>query len=125
MRALFWDREGNPIDDVIEWAKKFEDAEYRIVAVDQDAEGAPMVSTIWQGMDMARNFRDDITPMIFETVLLEADEDNPGEGKIIRSDMSATEEQARFTHNRYCEDHLNREAAPDNGLKHIIVERDK
>lgn len=88
---MFFDREGNPIDEVIEWAKKFEDPEYRIIAVDQDEPGSPMVSTIWQGMDLARNFRADIPPMIYETALLLPKEGNPDEANITQSYYSATE----------------------------------
>lgn len=124
-RTLFWDREGNPIEDTLDWARKFEDAEYRIVAVDQDYPGSPMVSTIWQGVDMARNFDTDIPPQIYETALLLPQDDNPDEAKITQSHYSATEAEARATHQRMCEDFLNRDAAPNDGHKGEIVAREK
>lgn len=123
--TLFWDREGNPIEDTIDWAKKFEDPEYRIVAVDQDFPGGPMVSTIWQGIDLARNFDDSIPPQIYETALLLPKEGNPDEANITQSYYSATEEEARHAHQRLCEDFLNRDAAPNDGHKGEIVAREK
>lgn len=122
---IFWDRQGNPIEDTIEWAQKFEDSEYRIVAVDQDDPGTPMVSTIWDGFDLAHNFNNDVPPMIFETVLLEANPDSTGQGTIVRSHFSVTEEEAYAAHRMFCHDHLNREPAPNNGLKDEIIRRER
>jgi hypothetical protein len=124
-KYMFFDKDGEPIENVIEWAQKFEDPEYRIIAVDQDAPGQPMVSTIWQGLDLARNFNVDIPPMIFETVLMISKDDNPAEAKIVRSQYTATQEEAERAHRLFCEDHLLREPESADVLKREIVEREK
>lgn len=122
-KNIFFDRDGNPIE-VLDWAAKFEDPEYRLIAVDQDDPGTAMVSTIWQGTDLARNYMDDIPPMIFESALLLPDPDNPEHANITQSHYSATEEEARRAHQRLCEDFLNRDAAPNDGHKGEIVARE-
>lgn len=116
---LFWDREGNPIDFVLDWAMQFENPEIRIVSVDQDSEGSPMVSTIWEGLDLAHNMHPDAIPMIFETAYLVATE--TGAGHLQERWLSATEAEALTTHRMVCLDKLGREPLPEGGLKGEII----
>jgi len=123
---LHWDREGRPIEDVMTWAKAFEDAETRIVAVDQDAPDTLMVSTIWQGLDLGHSLHQDepgFTPMIFETAVLTPD--SRGAGHIEQRVIAATEIEARTNHHNLCLELLGRLPAPNNGLKDEIVRRER
>jgi hypothetical protein len=114
--TLFWDRQNQPIEDTIEWAVHFEDPEYRIVAVDQDDEGTPMVSTIWQGLDLARSLHaTDDTAMIFETAYLE-------DGLVVETWHDHSEGEAFHRHRMVCLSMLGREPLPNGGLKNLIVD---
>lgn len=128
--TLFWDREGKPItegrgDGVIEWAMKFEDSEYRIVAVDQDEPGGPMVSTIWQGIDLNHSIIPTENPAIFETVILYAKQDNPQQSEIDHREFSVSEEEAFEVHAMFCRTYLGREPVLPTGLKDEIIAREK
>jgi hypothetical protein len=117
--TMFWNRQNQPIEDTIEWAKMFEDPEFRLVAVDQDGEGTPMVSTIWQGLDLDHSlYVTDDTAMIFETAYLD-------DGIVLECWHEHTEEQALHRHRIVCLTTLGREPAPDGGLKRAIVENEK
>ncbi len=60
----YYDWDGNPIDGVMEWAKKCEDPDYKRVALDRV--GDKEVSTVWLGLD--HNFGNG-PPLIFETMV--------------------------------------------------------
>jgi hypothetical protein len=62
MRSLYYDRQGAALD-TLEWAKKFEDRNYTVLAI--DAAGPLSISTIWVGLD--HSFGEDDPPLIFET----------------------------------------------------------
>lgn len=116
--TLFWDRQNKPIEDTLDWARKFEDPAYRIVAVDQDYAGSPMVSTIWQGMDLVHSLHvTDDTAVIFETAYLE-------DGEVVNTWQTHSESDARRTHESVCWMTLGR-AARDDGHVKTIVEREK
>lgn len=61
--TMFYDRDGLPLDLMV-WARKFEDWEYKRVAFDE-ADGVE-VSTVWLGLD--HNWGDG-RPLIFETMV--------------------------------------------------------
>jgi hypothetical protein len=46
----YYDRQGNPIKDTLEWGRLFEDWEYRLVAM-HEQDGGWKVTTIWTGLD--------------------------------------------------------------------------
>jgi hypothetical protein len=113
--TLFWDRQNKPIEDTIEWAKKFEDAEYRIVAVDFDGEHR-MVSTIWQGLDLAHSpWVSDDTAMIFETAYMMS-------GEIVEMFTWHSEEGALEGHDLVCKEFLGRKARPSDGHLQRVIE---
>jgi hypothetical protein len=117
--TLFWDRQNQPIEDTLDWARKYEDPAYRIIAVDQDSEGAPMVSTIWEGLDRAINLHADAdTALIFETAYLE-------DGRVLEAWLAHSEEEARTRHRMVCLSMLGREPDPESGHVQTIVEREK
>jgi hypothetical protein len=119
MSILFWDRQNQPIEETIEWAKKFEDAAYRNVAVDQDGPDAPMVSTIWQGLDLAHLLRATAdTAFIFETAYLE-------KGLVVQQWIDHSEQDALRRHRMVCLSMLGREPRPEDGLVQKIVERER
>ncbi len=62
---LYYDKEGNPIWDTLEWARLFEDREYRIVKQETLWWGA-FLSTVWLGLDHAWGGD---RPLIFESML--------------------------------------------------------
>lgn len=117
--TLFWDRKNQPIEDTIEWAKKFEDVAYREVAVDSDGMGQPMVSTIWNGMDRSLNLHvTDDTAMIFETAYLV-------NGHIEQTWLANTEQEALVQHEWVCMNYLRRHARPEDGLMQRIIDAEK
>lgn len=118
---MFWDRQNRPIEDTLDWARKFEDVSYRVIAVDQDdpAGGSPMVSTIWQGLDLAHFLHvTDETAMIFETALVVG-------GHVRDTWLAHSEQEALVQHDWACMNHLHRHSRPEDGLVPLIIERDK
>lgn len=118
-RVLFWDRQNNPIEDTLTWARMLEDAEQRIVAVDADEERDVMVSTIWEGID--RGYSLSSTPetvLIFETAHIRA-------GKVVETFLAHTEEEALEKHAVICLTALKREARPEDGLRERAIENDR
>jgi hypothetical protein len=118
MSILFWDRENKPIEDTIEWAMKFEDVAYRVIAVDTDGPDQPMVSTIWEGLDLGHSVIPGSIPLIFETALVV-------DGYVTDKWLSATEEDALHNHALACREYLLRDPRPEDGHVQTIIERDK
>jgi hypothetical protein len=116
---MFWDRQNRPIEDTLDWARKFEDAAYRIVAIDTDGPHLPMVSTVWQGLAQEAPLHPtDDTVLIFETAYLE-----DGHVKELWHDHS--EEDALARHRIVCLSMLGREPRPEDGLVRRVVESEK
>lgn len=119
MTTLFWDRQNRPIEDVIDWARKFEDVGYRVIAVDSDGPGLPMVSTIWQGMDLAHMLHvTDDTAYIFETAFVL-------DGQAVETFIWHSEEDALAGHRKVCVEMLGREPRPEDGHVQTIIERER
>ena len=117
--TLFWDRQNRPIEDTLDWARKFEDPAYRLVAVDQDAPGHPMVSTIWQGLDLAHSLHvSDQSAVIFETAYLE-------DGEVVQAWQWHSEVEALSGHNMICAQFLGRFARPSDGHVRTIIENER
>lgn len=110
--TLFWDKDNTPIEDTLEWARKFEDHAYRIIAVDDDGQGQ-RVSTIWQGIDLEHGpYFDGDTAMIFETVLFR-------NGEAEDRWFWHTEEEARKGHQVTCDHFLVHRLLP--GAEHLLT----
>jgi len=62
--SRYFKRDGTPIN-MIEWAKLFDDIEYKIVKRD-DLKCGCHVSTVWLGLDHSFS---DVAPLIFETMV--------------------------------------------------------
>jgi hypothetical protein len=119
--TLFWDRQNKPIEDTIEWAKKFEADEYRIVAVDvDDADNmTKMVSTIWNGLDRGLSLdATDETALIFETAYLE-------HGEVIQFWLDNSEDQALHRHRMVCLSMLSKEPDAEGSIRAQILRRSK
>jgi len=71
MASLFYDRDGKPIEDTLEWARKFEDRAYQRVARTVLGDGR-VVSTVWLGVD--QSFGQASEPLIFETMAFASEE---------------------------------------------------
>lgn len=67
----YYDKDGTPISDVLAWGKKLEDIEYKRVAKTTLPDGT-WVSTVWLGLDHQYG---DGPPLIFETMVFEAEHD--------------------------------------------------
>lgn len=63
--ADYYDKFGEPIEDVLTWAKLFEDLAYKRIEITRLWHGG-RVSTVWLGID--HSF-DDGSPLIFETMV--------------------------------------------------------
>lgn len=117
--TLFWDRQNQPIEDVIEWAKKYEDAAYRVVAVDSDGQDEPWVSTIWQGLDLAHMlYQDGSTAMIFETAYLVG-------GRVVDTVLAHDEAWALENHRDFTVKHLGRLPRPEDGHVQTVIANEK
>jgi hypothetical protein len=64
MTVRYYDRQGKPME-LMTWAQKFEDREYRVVA--QHWVRGWMISTVWLGLD--HSFSMGGPPVIFETMV--------------------------------------------------------
>ena len=64
----YWDIEGQPIKDVVEFARLFENKAYQRLAHAQLANGF-QISTVWLGID--HNFGRHKRPVIFETMIFD------------------------------------------------------
>lgn len=86
----FFNRRGEKLADVIQWATLFEDDQYRILR--KDDVGHQCVSTIWLGFDQSLSFHEVETAVrIFETVLMH-------NGEVVYKVYSDTEEEAFEAH---------------------------
>ena len=93
-RPLFFDRQGRPID-VLAWAQKFEDRDYRFIAEWEMQDWR--VATIWIGLDNGIGFLFGAPPAIFETAVFSLGaEDSVYDGQA----RYATEEAARAGHDQ-------------------------
>lgn len=115
--TMFWNRRGEPIENVIAWARLYEDTSYRVIAVDTDEAKRTMVSTIWNGIPQATLNRD-LPIGIFETALLVG-------GLIEDCWRSDTEAEAMFVHDEKCREFLRRPARPEDGHLRTIIESDR
>lgn len=110
-RVLWWDRAGQPIADVLEWAKLLEDPGYRFVALDvDDGDESCRVSTIWEGLDAT--FGRLGVPSIFRTAYLVGD-------KVVEEFQWPDEDTALEGHRIMCLEFLQREPRPEDG--HLIA----
>lgn len=66
---LYYDRQGQPIDEIT-WLYCLSDPEYKRIALDRA--GDYTISTVWLGIDHAFGRGE---PLIFETMVSHADED--------------------------------------------------
>jgi hypothetical protein len=70
MKPLYYDKAGNPYDDVKAWAKLFEDNDYKIIKQEYTPKGKYWISTVWLGID--HSFGGNSTPLIFESMVFGA-----------------------------------------------------
>lgn len=63
--STYYDRNGNPLTDLMEWATLLNDPEYKRVAWDELPAGGHL-STVWMGID--HEFFGRGPPIIFETM---------------------------------------------------------
>lgn len=88
---LFYDRDGEPIDDVVQWANLNNDPEYRFLR--DETVGSRRVITVWLGLDVATGEYD--RPHIFTTGVF----NGPGFGANMEAEYSyATEAEALAGH---------------------------
>jgi len=114
---LFWDRQKKRME-VLEWAAKFEDVEYRILALDYDGERL-MVSTIWDGMQSPPSlFITPETARVFETAVLR-------DGEIVESERYHSEDAAMEGHAEFCMKVLGRPPRPEDGHRETVIERER
>jgi hypothetical protein len=69
--SLYYDKQGNPIDDTIEWGNLRSDEEYSRIG--STVEGDYWVSTVWLGID--HSFLGG-PPIIFETMVFKGNADS-------------------------------------------------
>ncbi|MGG1263747.1 hypothetical protein [Brevibacillus laterosporus] len=89
--SVYFDRQGNPIDSMLEHSNLFSDENYRNVGFTPLSNGK-LIVTIWTGTDWDNNTGTE--PLIFETVVF----DKYGQTTIIGK--WATEKEAKTMHER-------------------------
>jgi hypothetical protein len=96
---LYYDRKGQPID-LMTWARKHEDHDYRTVA--QHWVRGWMVSTVWIGIDHSFSPFGHGPPVIFETMIFPPGDEAGGESVWGEQYMEryATEEAAHAGHDQ-------------------------
>ena len=69
-RARYYRRDGTPIEDVLTWARLFENIAYKRVA-ETFLDDGTRISTIWIGLDhsFVEIYGDDRPPLIFESMV--------------------------------------------------------
>ncbi len=88
-RPRYYDRAGLPIEDLHEWARKFEDRDYKRVALTELPDGKE-VSTVWLGLDHQWG---EGPPLIFETMVFP-----PGSRIELDAERYSTLEEAQAGH---------------------------
>lgn len=83
--SKWYDREGNPIPDLLTWGRMLEDREYQRVASTK-LDNGKWVSTVWLGLDHSFGFGDG--PLIFETMVFDKN------GEECDTDRYSIEQQA-------------------------------
>lgn len=75
---FFYDRQGKPLTDVLEWAKLTDDDSYQRLAQDTTPGGVFWISTVWMGIDHSHWFGtgQNPHPIIFETMVFDARPEN-------------------------------------------------
>lgn len=91
---LFYDRQGNPMESSVEWAKLGSDPEYRFVK--KDFLDQHIVLTVWLGLDHAAGAYD--RPHIFTTGVFSKKEGLSVLGPMLEEYSWATEEEALAGH---------------------------
>ena len=95
--GTWYDKEGNPLTDILEWARLREDPDYSIVK--QEVVEQYWVSTIWLGLDHGFSLEPAALPVIFETMVFPAPE-HKGKRLALEYDCQryCTEEEALAGH---------------------------
>jgi hypothetical protein len=88
---MYYDRQGRPIEDTLEWAALFEQWQYRYIS--QQNIGNYRVSTLWFGLNW--NWADDTPVGIFETALFK-------DGEFLDLWRSNTQGEAVYMHLLIC-----------------------
>ena len=89
--------------EMLEWARKFEDYDYKVLARDQV--GELTVMTVWSGLDWNSGL-DDEAPLIFSTGVMRTAEYSSGEGfGLIEERYWSTEDEALEGHRAMMEKH--------------------
>lgn len=77
--SIYYDRQGKPIYDTLQWAKLLEDRQYKIVKQEHTPKKMYWVSTVWLGIDHDFSWRHDEPnpcPVIFETMVFDERPEN-------------------------------------------------
>lgn len=64
--GIYFDKDGSPLD-VLEWAGRFEDWDYRLIA--KNEHGRAVVLTVWQGTDVTAGLFGNRIPCPIDTVV--------------------------------------------------------
>ncbi len=92
--SRYYDKDGQVIDGLLVWARRFEDNDYKRVAQDKLADGDIVISTVWLGLDHSWGVG---PPLIFETMIFGGPDDQ-------WQDRYTTLEQAQAGHKRVVEE---------------------
>ena len=104
----YYDRNGDPIRDMLEWGARFSDKGYQRVALDKLPNNVE-VSTVWLGLD--HNWGNG-PPLIFETTVFGVKAVNGDQYQ----DRYTTEERAREGHRRIVESEKSGTPLSENGV---------
>jgi len=101
----YFDKDGTPLPNTLEWGEKFEDPEYKRVAETTLPDGT-WVSTVWLGLDHQYG---DGPPLIFETMVFPFYNQREGLKRMEDRDMErySTLQEAEEGHRRMVDKWMN------------------
>lgn len=67
--SIFYDREGNPVDDVLEWASIFDSDRVVVQSIHKGRRGEVWISTVFTGFDQGHGLSSG--PLLFESMVFE------------------------------------------------------
>lgn len=97
---LFYDRQGQPLHDVVEWGKLLGDDNYQRIEQTATTAGVFWVSTVWLGVDHGHYFGpgQNPRPIIFETMVFDKRPANQRENEMLPGvPISPIMEQDRYS----------------------------
>lgn len=111
---IYYDRQGQPIYDTLEWSRLHQDKSYRVVKQEDTPLGKYWVSTVWLGIDHSFDWsaidRINPKPIIFETMVFSVDNSGITDFSDGEQERYSTEQEALIGHEKMVKKYAEKEA---------------